>query len=462
MIKITKMRVFELVMINLLVVDNIRTLSLGAKYGLSLIIYYLLAAICFFIPTALVAAELSSNFPISGGIYIWIKEAFGKPVAFVTIWIQWFYNIIWYPTILSLVASLFISILPIHLIYQKLYLISTILICFWSMSLLNLCKLKYTSLISNLAAIIGTLIPMLFIIILGIIWFFSNQKIAITLDLNHLWPNLSHSNNLVFFVGIIFAYVGIEMPASHASEVINPQKNYPRALFYSVILILSTLILASLAIAIVIPADHLNLIIGFMQAFKQFLHYFHLDFLMIPLTLMIIIGALGSTSVWIIGPAKGLLIASKDGCLPKFFSKSIKEHIPINIIFVQAIIVSFLCLIFIYSPSIIDSFWLLTAMSAILSMCIYLIMFLAAIKLRYSKKRYCENNTFKIPGGKIVLIIICILGISTVLFAIITGLLPPTQLVISNVVHYEIILISGLIISILTPLIIYFTRPLQN
>src|SRR6478672_5976935 len=97
--------VFSLVMINIIAVDSLRTLPISAKLGMSLIFYYVIAALIFFIPVALVAAELATAFPNTGGIYVWVREAFGKRVGFITIWLQWIYNVVWYPTILAFIAA---------------------------------------------------------------------------------------------------------------------------------------------------------------------------------------------------------------------------------------------------------------------------------------------------------------------------------------------------------------------
>ena len=69
--------VFSLVMINVIAVDSIRTLPMAATYGLSLVTLYLLGAILFLVPTALITAELSTTWPMQGGMYYWVKTAFG-------------------------------------------------------------------------------------------------------------------------------------------------------------------------------------------------------------------------------------------------------------------------------------------------------------------------------------------------------------------------------------------------
>ena len=96
--------VLSLVAINVIAIDSLRTLPFSAEYGFSAVFYYLLAAITFFLPVSLVSAELATAWSETGGVYVWVREAFGKKIGFLTIWLQWFYNIVWYPTIMSVIA----------------------------------------------------------------------------------------------------------------------------------------------------------------------------------------------------------------------------------------------------------------------------------------------------------------------------------------------------------------------
>lgn len=60
-------------------VASLRPSPSMAIYGLAAIFLYLLPALVFLLPTALVGAELASGW--SGGIYRWVSEALGKPSA---------------------------------------------------------------------------------------------------------------------------------------------------------------------------------------------------------------------------------------------------------------------------------------------------------------------------------------------------------------------------------------------
>ena len=135
--------VFSLVMINVIAVDSLRTLPISAKLGAALISYYIVAALAFFIPVALVAAELATAFPKTGGIYIWVREGFGKKAGFITIWLQWIYNVVWYPTILAFIAATIAYLFEPSLANNKTYLLITVLGLFWLFTIkLSLISLK--------------------------------------------------------------------------------------------------------------------------------------------------------------------------------------------------------------------------------------------------------------------------------------------------------------------------------
>ncbi len=134
----------SLVMINIIAVDNLRSLSISATYGLSLFSFYLLAALLFFIPSILVTAELATAWPNTGGVYIWVREAFGLRWSFLTIWLQWIYNIVWYPTIFSFIATALAYLIDPALAQNKWYIFGTTLSLFWLVTALNYLGLKIT------------------------------------------------------------------------------------------------------------------------------------------------------------------------------------------------------------------------------------------------------------------------------------------------------------------------------
>jgi len=113
--------IFGLTMLTVGSVDSIRNLPATALFGSQLIAFFILGAIFFLIPTALVSAELASAWPKQGGIYVWVKKAFGQRTGFLAIWLQWIENVIWYPTLLSFVAGTIGYLINPHLIDNKVF-----------------------------------------------------------------------------------------------------------------------------------------------------------------------------------------------------------------------------------------------------------------------------------------------------------------------------------------------------
>ena len=445
--------VFGLVMINVIAIDSLRTLPMSAEYGSSLIFYYALAALLFFVPVALVSAELATAWPETGGVYVWTREAFGKKFGFMTIWMQWFYNLCWYPTIMSFVAATLAYCIDPNLVNNKVYMLTVIFVFFWAATIINFWGMKASALLSTASAVIGTLVPMVLITVLGAIWILMGKPINIHFNWHSFFPDLSNINNMVLLTAMLYGLVGIEMSAAHAGEVKNPQRDYPKAILWSALLILASLVFSSLAIALVIPQKQLNIVAGLLQAFEIFFAAFHVSWVMPIAAFLIILGTIGGVNAWILGPSKSLLIACHDGCLPGKLGYKNTHGVPVTILILQGIIFTILCSVFLLMPSVTSAFWLLTNITAILSLIVYVAMFAAAVKLRYKYPKV--NRAFIIPGGKIGLWLVCSTGTVTCLFTIGIGFLPPSQIAVGNTLTYELIISIGVFVSCLLPFAIY-------
>jgi len=444
---------FPVIMINVIAVDSIRTLPFAAELGFALLFYYLLGALMFFMPSALVSAELGSGWPTTGGIYIWVREAFGKTCGLIVIWMEWICNVVWYPTIMALVAGVLAYFFNPELAQNKFYMISTILVIFWGATFLNCLGMRASSWLSVVSAIIGTIIPMMFIAALGVVWLIRGHPTEIAFTWDHFFPKKASLDNLAFLSNVLFGLIGLDMAATHAGEMKNPTKDYPKALWISVIIILTTITLASLAIAMTVPNKDLSLVTGSLQAFIIFLGKFNLPWLVPVMAFFIVLGGLGGVGAWIIGPTKGLMIASRDGSLPSALGKVNKYGSPARVLVIQGILVSFLCFAFIIMPSVHSSFWLLSIITAQLAMFVYVFLFLAGIVLRFKKPGIVRP--FKIPFGNVGMIITGSLGAIACVIAIALGFIVPRHVGIDNAFRYECVLIGGLIVMCLLPYLIH-------
>lgn len=440
---------FRLVMINVIAVDSIRTLAFSAVYGFSLVFFYILMGLLFFLPTALVSAELGTGWPNRGGIYVWVREAFGKRWSLAVIWLNWIYNVIWYPTIMALIAGIFAYLIDPALADDKPYMCAAVLILFWAATIANCFGMNISSAISAIGAIAGTIFPMLFIAILGIVWIVKGNPTEIQFTWDQFFPHESQADNLAFLTNVLFGLLGLEMAATHAAEMRSPTRDYPRSLWISSVIILGTIVFASLAVAAVVPRSDLSLATGIMQAFAIFFKAFHLEWLLPAIALCIILGSLSGVGAWIIGPTKGLLVASRDGSLPKFFAKENRYGVPSRILVVQAVLVSILSFAFVLFPTVNSSYWILSVVTAQLALLVYLALFAAAIKLRYQKPDVAR--AFRIPGKKKGVWLVAGAGAVTAFAVILFGFLPPAQVPFQSVLLYETILVVCMLLFTLAP-----------
>lgn len=452
--------VFSLVMINVIAVDSIRTLPMAASYGPFLITLYLFAAITFFIPTALVTAELATTWPEKGGMYAWVKHAFGPKWGLCVVYLQWIYNVVWYPTILTLIASTLAYLIDPTLVKNASFMTLVVLTSFWSCTLLNCFGMRLSSAVSTFGSIVGTLGPMLLIIALVCVWLKQGHISTINITLDSCLPskaNLTSWVSIAFFSQIVYSLLGLEMSSVHALEVKNPKKDYPKALLISVVIILFSLIFASLAIAIVIPNKELNSLTGIIQAFNVFAQAFNIPWLSGLIAIAILIGGFCQVATWIIGPTKGLFAATDDSLLPPLLAKTNRYGVPYVMLLAQGAICSILTLVYLFLPTVEEAYFALSVMAAQLSMIMYAILFTAAIRLRYVQPN--TPRPYQIPFGNVGMWCVAGVGILLCLSVVGIGFLPPTlNIEIGDVLLYEAFLIGGMALILLPILLIHTPR----
>jgi len=453
MTPLNKLNTFALTLLITGAIDSIRNLPATALFGSTLIFFFIFAAIVFLIPTALVSAELTANVD-EGGIYKWAKLAFGKRTGFLAVWLQWINNLVWFPTILSFIAGTAAYLIDPALAQDKYYMVAMILSLFWLLTIANLRGVHVSAKFTSFCAVTGLILPMILIIVLLLVWLIAGKPLQIQLNSSTFFPSFSHSENWMALTAVMLGFAGMELASVHIKDVANPQKTFPRALAISCMIILATMMLGSLAIAFVLPYDQINLVNGTIQTFAYFLSAYHLNWLIPVLTIMLVIGSLGGVISWVISPIKGLGHAAQDGFMPPFFEKLNRHGVPQNLLLTQAVLVSIVCMAFLFLPSINASYWLLTALTTQLYIMMYVILFLSGMRLR-SKMSYAKGY-FVIPGKKTGSWLVCLLGLAGCAITLYVGFIPPSNINIGSSFNYEILFCSGLLIMILP--IIFFYR----
>lgn len=453
------MNLFTLMMVTSAFNISIRNLPVIAKTEMQMLFFIFLTLIIFYLPVAMVSAELATGWPKMGGIAIWVKEAFGKKFGLLAIWLQWIYMNIGVIAMLYFISGALSFIFTPQLVHNKVYLISMTLFLIWGFTFLNLKGLKISTNISMTFFLLGVLIPAIIIVLLGLSYVLKGKPLQIdtTVNIKNYLPSF-HFSSLVILIGFMRTFGGIEGSAVHANSVKNPKRNYLIAIASTVTMALLVNLLGSLALAFVIPQKEISLIAGVMSAFSFYLEKYNLKNFIPLLGLCVAIGQMGGFSTWLAGPVKGLLETAQEGELPPFFQKVNKYNMPQNLMILQAFVISITsCLFLLVSANVNISFWISVALSMMIYVTMYFLMILACLYLRYKKPKV--QRTFKVP----LIWFVSFVGMAAMIFSFVMAFFPPVQLPVENYIVYISILSISIIFIFIIPFIIHrFKKPSWN
>ena len=443
--------VFDILMINIVSIVSLKNVSITSQYGLSIVLIYFVVTVIFLIPGAIAVSELSTKFLQSGGISIWINKAFGSTVSSYVISMQWIYNIIFFPTItvfattqLSYFISHVVGIDTVFFTSSKIYVTVSALLIFWLGVFINSRGITISSMLSNISAIFGIFLPILLIILLSLGWLLSGHEIELTMQ---YLP--SNDDNLSLVIIVFFSLVGIEVAAAHADRVKDPKRTFPKAIYLSVLIAPILLIFVNLAIAVVLPSYLIDDRSGLIETFSIFFEKFNLSYMTPAMALVLTIGSFGCLSSWMLTLSKYLLKIAEYNNLPEIFTVTNKNDVPMNILIMQGIIYSALCLSYLWMPSIEETYLFLSSLSAQIALLANAIFFIAAIKLRLN---YEWDEAYQFTKNKYLSIAMFVLGAVGCFLGIVLGFFVVDSSVYLDSINY--IVIGGVIIVVLPKLFV--------
>ena len=201
----------------------------------------------------------------------------------------------------------------------------------------------------------------------------------------------------------------------------------------------------------------MSLTLSLLVGFDNYFHYIRASWLSPIIAIALAFGVLAGVLTWVAGPSKGIFAVGKAGYMPPFFQKTNKLGVQKNILFVQGIAVTVLSLLFVVMPSVQSFYQILSQLTVILYLIMYLLMFSGAIALRYKMKKL--NRPFRIgKSGNGLMWFVGGLGFCGSLLAFILSFIPPSQISTgSNTVWFSVLII-GAIIVVVAPFIIYAAK----
>lgn len=413
-------------MIGISALFTLRNLPCIADSGYQSIFFFSVAMLLFFLPISMACAELGSQFPKQGGVYIWVSEAFGARIGFIASWLEWINNTLYFTMILSLMIFMCDHICG-HIFQSEISRLHQLLLMlgfFWGTTIFNFFSLRYSSLFSSIGTIFGSIIPAIILIAVASYALLNSKSYLPTRCT--IMPDFDLGNAAKLSLAMA-AFTGIEISSYYIPNIQNPRKTYPKAMLLTALVIFSLYILSTLAIASLVPADKLDVSKGSIQAIECLGN----KLVVCAVEIMMLIGMASYLNTWVISPLKGLMVAGHKGFLPASLIKNNKNGSPQRLLIVQAILVSIMVIAFVFVNSPEAAFWFIEIVSSQLLMVMYLLVFAACIQLRFMKKK-SEYSSYRIPGKRPVFLTIIIIGMLSCIVSIFLALIKPENITAMN------------------------------
>src|SRR3954447_13725831 len=433
-------------------VASLRPSPTMAVYGLACVFLYLVPAVVFLLPTSLVSAELASGW--EGGIYNWVSLGISKPMGFLAVWCQFAMTIFYYPSLLGFVASTLAYVINPALASSGVWTALVIVVVYWSGVWVSSRGTGGVAGLASAGLIIGTLIPGVVLVVLGMVFLGQGNELAAPMDSSHLLPAWAGLSSQVLIVNNFLSYSGMEMNAVHVGSLKKPDKEFPKAMFLAMGMVLLIFIFPALAISWIVPAEDLSLTAGVMQAFDAVFAQFGTQWLTPIFGIMLVAASLGGMLTWLAGPSKGLLLISREeGYLPPYLQRLNKNGVQQNILVTQGLLTTVIALGYALIPDVSSAYWIFSVITTQVYLIMYLLMFVAAVRLRRNDPDHARG--YRAP----MLVGLCGVGFAASLAAILVGFIPPSQFGGSGGLSYFLIVGGGALgLGLLVPFLFYHFR----
>jgi amino acid transporter len=386
------------------------TLAAAASIGSSSVFWWLFLGLIFFVPFAMICAEMGCTYPEQGGIYAWVRNAFGGRWGSRVSWGYWVNTTVWIPAIFILFAGVLRQLFFPDLSMAGQIAIGIVLL--WVAVGLNAVTLDIGKWIPNLGAILK--IVVFVAVIAGAILYTQDHGMANAITLESLKPDWSAGAQ--YIPAIIYGMLGFELVSASSEEMVDPARDVPRSIFISGAIIIVLYTAATIAVLAALPTDDIDLVEGLMDTLYLFFDDGGSGRIFVMLLGVAALYTFFSNGVtWALGCNRAAAEAAMEGELPRLFAIEHKTlGTPVGAAIAMGVFGSVALLLYGFlSSSNEDLFWSLFAFSAVIFLLPYIGMLFAFIRSR--RHDHAVTRPYKVPGGDSVAVFlawICIVTLS--------------------------------------------------
>jgi glutamate:GABA antiporter len=435
----------DVVLMNVVAVVGLRWIARGARTGPASVTLWVLAWVAFFIPLAGAVAELSNRYPEQGGVYVWVRRAFGAGHGFICGWCLWVNNLFYFPSVLLFGAANLAAAggagwqaVGASRVYSVVFVLTGI----WIAAGLNIVGLRAGKWLQN-AGSIGVWVPAGLLIGCGAIAL-ARFGSATPFSAASMVPHGDVLETVSLWSAMCFAFSGFEITSFIGQEIERPERTIPLGVVIAGAATTIIYIAGSASVLIAVPFSSLKELSGITDAVQLVGGRVGLTGLGAVTGLVLTLNALAGTASWTAGAARVPFAAGVDAAMPRAFARLHPRYrTPHVALIVQSIAASaiFLASLFITiagkTTSIQDAYDILVNVTILIYFIPYLYLFAALVRLRRDAP-VSASRQFHVPGGPAGVLLLAIIGFGATAIALGLTFVPPPG---SNTVTYEVNLI---------------------
>lgn len=412
----------DLALFYVVVALNVRWTSTAAAAGPSILVIWLAALFCFFIPLSASVMELSSRHPDEGGIYVWTRRAFGDFTAFIAAWMYWMSNLPFFASVLYFGAASVLIPFGSHadrLSISPLYFMAFAAFWLTVTVVLNVRGVDSGKWLNNICSI-GSIVPLTLLIVMAVVsWHKFGSATHFTVA--SLTPHLSF-DNAVFWSGVFFAFGGVEAGSAMGDEIQNPRKTIPWAILIGGIIVTAGYIGGTAALLVALPSDAVSGLQGFVYGVHTLSDRLGLGWILLPTALLVGLNTVGSTAANLSSTSRLPFVAGIDHYLPPVFGSIHPRYrtpwVAIAAYGAASILVAILGQA---GTTVRGAYDVLVSMAVVCYFIPYLLLFASMIKLQNEP---AGPNIRRVPGKKPVAIALALVGFVATSATIVLSLFP--------------------------------------
>ena len=399
----------DLVLFSVSAILTIDTLASAASMGVSWFTWWGITMVLFFIPYGLMTAELGAAWPAESGLYVWVREAMGPRWGSLAAWFYWINNAYWTASVYMIFAGTFYSIFLRAWLPPALregagatWLQAGIAILLtWFTVAVGVIRLGVSKWLPSLGGVVKVAI-FLGLGGLGLAFLLRGHPPANAFVMAEFVPRWGDS--LTFLPVLVYNALGFELMSSAGGEMRDPQRDVPRVILVSGLVIAAVYTLGVMGILLAVPLGELSIVTGTWDALEVLGRQWGTagGTLVLLLGIGFLYACVANIVTWSLGVNRVAAAAAAEGAMPKRLGRL---HPTFQTPYVAFVVMGAIATTLLVGNAALSNradnvFWMIFKLSGVCFLVSYLMVFPAFVILR--RRRADQPRPYRMPGGALL------------------------------------------------------------